>query len=102
MIANNYITHLDTRRSRQRLLWTWVCAAVAVILVLGSLSASGGTLCEEIKNDMNANVRLAQDFTERALKNKTNGAKFDLLMQLADRSLERASHWATIFDASCK
>ena len=33
-LANNYISHYRTRKSRQRRLWTWVYAGLAVFLAM--------------------------------------------------------------------
>jgi len=42
MIANNYITHLNSRRGRQRRLKAWAASALTVVAVLAVYQAVWG------------------------------------------------------------
>ena len=46
-LANNYISHYRTRRSRQRRLWTWVYAGLAICVAMAVYGASVANASEE-------------------------------------------------------
>jgi hypothetical protein len=104
-LANNYISHHRTRRSRQRRLWTWVYAGLAICVAMAvsgavTVNAQQSTLtCNDIRAEMEIalieyelNVDGARNYRDQASS----------YLDLAREFQSSAADWAMIYIARCK
>jgi len=97
-LANNYISHYRTRKSRQRRMWTWVYAGLAICLamaVFGTAQAGEGLT-------MKRKAEVCDFLEQLTWKRASQIEDFKGIGNNISLYLEDAANYSIIFSTLCQ